>query len=260
MYVHEPLYRIAQVAARFALTEAWSHTLLLACAPGTRDDISTVTNRPRSEIAWLPPVVSADRILALAKSGIARMSHQGVLIGACGTADKRKGVDLWLEIVERVMSEAGDSDLHFIWIGGEEPPLFDAWSTRTKLGERVTFTGSLENPYEWMASLDMFTLTSRADQFPLVVLEAMNLGLPVVGFDVGGVRDQVAEAGWLVPVGDCEAAARAVLHLVRQPEVRARYGRLAKQRAGEMFAIRDFDRAVVRYAVEAVERARACSS
>lgn len=53
---------------------------------------------------------------------------------------------------------------------------------------------------------DLFVFPTRADNSPLVILEALACGTPVVSFDVGGVRDTVrpGETGILLPIGDVE--------------------------------------------------------
>lgn len=254
MYVHEPPDRIAQVAARFPLEDAWRDTLMLACAPSTRNHLAAIARRPAAEINWLPPVPSERRLQSLSVLTPPFLPEGNVLIGACGTSDKRKGVDLWMEVMRHVVSEVEDCDPHFVWIGGDRPGFLDPWALDTGVYRRITFTGSVENPYPWMASLDIFVLTSREDQFPLVVLEAMHLGKPVVSFDVGNVRDQVGDTGLIVPPENCRAAAEAIVTLIRRPDERARLGTRARERARIMFSERDFELAVARYALEAIER------
>jgi phosphatidylinositol alpha 1,6-mannosyltransferase len=65
------------------------------------------------------------------------------------------------------------------------------------------------------ASGDVFLFPSVTDTFGNVLLEAMASGLPVVGADVGPTREQVApDRGWLVPPGDADGFARALVALV----------------------------------------------
>jgi glycosyltransferase involved in cell wall biosynthesis len=87
-----------------------------------------------------------------------------------------------------------------------------------------------------MSRFDVATLPSRDDPFPLVVVESMLLGKPVVAFDVGSVRDQVGEGGTLVPPGDVDAFAAAVLHLLTDESARTALGRAARARAERLFS------------------------
>jgi glycosyltransferase involved in cell wall biosynthesis len=100
------------------------------------------------------------------------------------------------------------------------------------------------NPYPWMAALDVFTLTSRWESFPLVVLEAMTLGVPVVAFAVGDVPYQIGDAGRLVPEQDPTAAANEVISLLRDRAARSGLGGAAAARVRDRFSWMDFAAAV----------------
>jgi glycosyltransferase involved in cell wall biosynthesis len=161
---------------------------------------------------------------------------------------------LWLELVAHVAPAVADLDPHFVWIGGPPPGDVAAWKASSGLGDRVTFTGSVDNPYPWLAALDVFTLTSRQDQFPLVVLEAMHLGRPVVAFAVGDVAAQIDGAGRLVPPLSTAAAAEAVIALLRDPDARSRLGQAARTRAREHFPMAGFASSVEALATDSFNR------
>jgi glycosyltransferase involved in cell wall biosynthesis len=77
---------------------------------------------------------------------------------------------------------------------------------------------------------DVFTLPTRADCLPLVCLEALASGLPVVATPVGGIPDLVRQdqTGRLVPVGDADALADALDALVSDIGLRQALGRNAR--------------------------------
>ncbi len=83
------------------------------------------------------------------------------------------------------------------------------------------------------ASADLFAFPSDTETFGNVVLEAMASGLPVVGVDRGGVRDQVVpgETGFLTPPGEVEPFAHALVGLVEEPLLRARLGTRGREEA-----------------------------
>ncbi|MGE3599666.1 MAG: glycosyltransferase [Dehalococcoidia bacterium] len=66
-----------------------------------------------------------------------------------------------------------------------------------------------------MNALDIAALTSNGEGFPNVVAEAMACGIPVVGTDVGDVAAIIGDAGAIVPAGDTQSFARAVIELSR---------------------------------------------
>lgn len=256
LHAHESNEWMAQVLERYDLEGAWKRTVLVGCAPRVCADLAALAHRPQSEVVCLPSVPDRDRILELAcRGGGPRPPEAGVLVGACGSASNSKGVDLWLDMVARVAPELADLDPRFVWIGTDPPADFAQWAATHGLRQRVTFTGSLENPYPWLAALDVFTLTSRTDSFPLVVLEAMHLGRAVVAFAVGDVPEQIGETGRVVPSLDVGRAANAVISLLRDPEERSRLGAAAAARAREHFPSADFTIAVQQLAAEAISHA-----
>jgi glycosyltransferase involved in cell wall biosynthesis len=96
---------------------------------------------------------------------------------------------------------------------------------------------------------DVFVLPSRQEGLPLAALEAMDAGLPVVGTDVVGTAEVVADGGTgvLVRPGDAPALGAALSTLLADPELRAAQGGAgrrrylaeftAKRMAAETFAV-----------------------
>jgi glycosyltransferase involved in cell wall biosynthesis len=74
-----------------------------------------------------------------------------------------------------------------------------------------------------------------AEPLGATVAEAMSRGKPVIGTRLGGHADLLAdEAGILVPQGDVDALKGAMEALIRDPDLRARYGRAAAERARQL--------------------------
>jgi glycosyltransferase involved in cell wall biosynthesis len=86
-------------------------------------------------------------------------------------------------------------------------------------------------------SADVFVLPSRAETFGIAAVEASAAGLPVVASQVGGLADIVVDeqTGFLIPPGDGDALAVALMRLERQPTLRRRLGAAAGIRAAESF-------------------------
>jgi len=97
---------------------------------------------------------------------------------------------------------------------GELRPELEALVAELGLTEDVALPGFEPNPYKYMAGAAAFALSSVSEGLPTVLIEAIAAGLPVVSTDcVSGPREILAhtQAGQLVPVGDHEAMARALL-------------------------------------------------
>jgi glycosyltransferase involved in cell wall biosynthesis len=109
------------------------------------------------------------------------------------------------------------------------------------LGQVVKFPGMLsrEQVREQLADADVFCLASLWEGMPGSVMEAMMASLPVVGTDVNGIRDLVAEGvtGLLVPPRDPPALANALDRLLEDRQLRLRMGAAGRDRVLRGFSI-----------------------
>ncbi|MGU3465151.1 glycosyltransferase family 4 protein [Methylobacterium sp. C33D] len=85
--------------------------------------------------------------------------------------------------------------------------------------DAITFAGPRDDPYRWMLGADIFVLPSHADPAPLVLSEAREAGCAIVGTDVDGIPEMLdgGRAGVLVPSGDPDRLARALIALATDP-------------------------------------------
>lgn len=97
------------------------------------------------------------------------------------------------------------------------------------LEETFVFAGHHSKPAELYNEGDISALSSISEGFPYTVLESMACARPVVATDVGGVREALEGYGILVPPRDHEAFGRACATLLRNPELRSRLGRQARE-------------------------------
>jgi L-malate glycosyltransferase len=104
------------------------------------------------------------------------------------------------------------------------------------LGRDFLLLGRRPDAVRVLAGCDVFVLASRREGFPVALMEALGLGLPVVATTVGGVPEAVTSGreGWLVPPGRADLLADAILRLVRDDLAR---GRMAQSSfaAGERY-------------------------
>ncbi|MFA6139192.1 MAG: glycosyltransferase family 4 protein [Hyphomicrobium sp.] len=130
---------------------------------------------------------------------------------------------------------------YLLIIGGEKRADVDyeSYVRGCRPGQKIIVTGRLGDA-EVGAALrraDLFVFPTLADTFPLVVLEAMAHGLPVLASRVGGIPHQLTDhCGVLVAPGDAAALRAAVDRLAEQPERLAVMGRHARARAASNFS------------------------
>ena len=123
-----------------------------------------------------------------------------------GYGDLRKGIDIFCQVGHLCFDRG--INMHFIWVGDVHPAL-RSWLIEdlSRRGIRnIHFVGETSNVAGYMNAADVLFLTSREDPFPSVVLEALQVGLPVVAFENnGGFTDLLkgdARLGTLVPQAD----------------------------------------------------------
>lgn len=133
-------------------------------------------------------------------------------------------------------------------VGGERRDTvdYDRHLRPGRADQRIIVTGRLSDAE--VAALfrqsDLFVFPTLADTFPLVVLEAMSHGVPVLASRVGGIPYQIDEScGVLVPPGDPRALAAAVERLAAEPGHLRQMGRHARARVAAEFT---WDRAAAR--------------
>ncbi|WP_126993250.1 glycosyltransferase [Thermosipho globiformans] len=115
------------------------------------------------------------------------------IIGNVSRLDKQKNPIRFLEIAEEVIKKV--DDVFFVWIGGSVVENYYSNQVKKILNEKpyltkkIKFLDFRKDAIELMADFDVFLLTSDEEGMPLVILEAQQLGIPVVSTDVGCVRE-----------------------------------------------------------------------
>jgi len=106
---------------------------------------------------------------------------------------------------------------------------------RLGLQDKVILAGWRRDIARIMASLDVLVLSSLYEGLPIVILEAMASGRPVVATDVCGIREIVkdGENGYFVPPGDPEALADKIISLLKNKGLRERMGKRGRNLSEE---------------------------
>jgi glycosyltransferase involved in cell wall biosynthesis len=159
------------------------------------------------------------------------------LLVCVGRLDRYKGHDHLIEAFAALARARPRARLLLVG-DGRFRDVLTATAQRAGLGDRVCFAGALGDVRPALAAADVFVQASDEEGLPGAVLEAMAMGLPVVATDVGGTREAVDDGvtGLLVPARDAAALAAAVLRLLDDPGLAARFASFARKRAAEEFS------------------------
>jgi glycosyltransferase involved in cell wall biosynthesis len=152
-----------------------------------------------------------------------------------GALVEAKGVRTLLRAVR------GVPGLQIELVGPPDPVFLASLATeREALGERLAVRGacSPDEVDRALARADLFVLPSRREGFPIGLLEAMAVGLPVIATPVGAVPEIVRTGvdGLLVPVDDEPALMQALTQLATDRALRSRLGVAGRARVTADFA------------------------
>jgi len=155
-------------------------------------------------------------------------------------------------------------DAHFVVLGANPAASRDDAIGRMRqrlnggrVAHRAHFPGYVDDVLPWIADLDVAVIPSTyADPCPLGVLEACALGVPVIASRIGGIPELVADGqeGWLVPPGDAEALAAALIRSAQDPAARRAAGATARVSATTRFGERGMIDAVAGVLTRAATR------
>lgn len=161
-----------------------------------------------------------------------KLSPGDFVVGTLCRLEPVKGAAELLEAF--ILAAATEPRLRLV-VGGDGP-LRDRLLDRAReagVEGRVTIDGSWLKPEDLLPALDLFVLASRNEGMGRALVEAMAVGVPVVGTAVGGIPEVLEEggAGIVVPPGDPEGLAAAMVRLAADADLSARFGRRARARA-----------------------------
>jgi glycosyltransferase involved in cell wall biosynthesis len=166
------------------------------------------------------------------------------LIGTIGHLAALKGFEELIEATGEVAKQG--FNIKLVIVGDAIYPNSKVYKQKllslvnsTGLKDTVIFTGHGENIPELLASFDIFVLPSRSEGFGRVNLEAMAMGKPLISTNVGGIPEVVMDGvtGILVPPGNSEELARAIMQLLNDRELRDSLGREGRRRVEEHFTL-----------------------
>jgi glycosyltransferase involved in cell wall biosynthesis len=159
-----------------------------------------------------------------------------IRFGAIGRLVPAKGHAVLIDAFTRVCRAAPEAELSIYGYGALRDEL-SAQIASLGLAGKVRLEGRTENSAATLQHLDVFVLSSVNEGLPLVILEAMAAGLPIVSTGVGGIPEVLPkESAWLCPPADAGALADAMLQAVACKDLRER-GEAARRLAAASYGL-----------------------
>ena len=217
LYEWLDLRALRRFDAVIAVSDPLRQRLIRSGVPAGR--VSLVENgigRPR-------PVARASARAALG------LPPEGRYVGWIGRMTPEKGADLLVEALRTIASDGT-----VIVVVGDGP---ERAALERNAGPGFRFLGRVRDAGTLVAAFDVLVLSSRTEGTPMVLLEAMQAGVPVVAFGVGGVPSVLHGAGWLVEPLDVVGLRRAVEEVLSQAGEARRRADMAMARVDERFGL-----------------------
>jgi glycosyltransferase involved in cell wall biosynthesis len=230
----EAVYRLVDVST----IKRTDH--VIAVNQRLKDEIVAKWSLPPSKVTVVPNGVDTRAFCPNSRraTGVrAKYQIEGMFCLFVGQLRVRKGVDFLL----RAFDEIDDNKMKCVVVGdGPERSKLEKLVCDLGLRARVLFTGAVpfEDLTDLYAEAEFFVLPTAAEGSPLVVLEALASGLPVVSTTVSGIPEVVdnEQNGFLVPPRDVHALADRMRILIEDDDLRAKMSQNARKSTVESFS------------------------
>ena len=204
-------------------TRAWFYRLLyrtLYRLPDTivcqcdymLNDLATNFALPMRKLTRIYTALDMEKIKRLASNGESPYVGRGPHLLTIGNMTYAKGYDILLPAFKLVRQRYPHATLTFVG-NGENRPALESLTGQLGLEDAVHFAGFQSNPFSYLKHADLFISSSRYEGGPLVVVEAMACGTPVVATDCPSANREVVEEGvngWLAKSEDVLSLAETI--------------------------------------------------
>jgi glycosyltransferase involved in cell wall biosynthesis len=160
------------------------------------------------------------------------------VVGIVARLVEAKGIDLFIETAGKIMQQRDD----VIFLIAGDGPLreeCERLAAKIKYPSNIRFLGWQSDILHVLPAFDIFLFTSRWEPFGMVLLEAMAVGVPVVGFNVPGANEVAinGETAILVDSFDLEALASKTIDVLDNVEYCAQLGNNGRRRVNDFFTM-----------------------
>jgi glycosyltransferase involved in cell wall biosynthesis len=225
--------RLYEWIDRFALRR-FHH--VLAVSDNVRDRLER-SGMPAHRVTVIGNGLDLQRLKTAAPTLRSELPAGSRIIGSVGRLVPPKGFDVLLRAMPAVLRRVPDA---FLVIAGEGPDRqrLEGLIQELSLEDHARLLGTREDIPGVYRSLDLFVLPSFNEGMPMVVMEAMAAGLPVVATAVGAVPALISQSGaGLVEPGDCAGLTEAIVTILTDPGLGGRVGAKLEERARAAFSI-----------------------
>lgn len=158
-------------------------------------------------------------------------------VGILARLSEEKNHQFFLQVADK-LKEIPNITFH---IAGDGPESKNIANMITSLGisHKVKMRGNVQEPEQFIKEMDLLLLTSHLEVFPMVILEAMAVGTPIVSIDRGGIKEAILneETGFLIADHSVEDFCNKILFALENREEVERIAKRARDRVGSNFSL-----------------------
>jgi glycosyltransferase involved in cell wall biosynthesis len=166
------------------------------------------------------------------------LKNEVPVIGAIGRLVWQKGFEYFIEAIPNVLKKVPES--MFLIVGeGELKEKLKVKSEKLKVKDSLIFTGFRDDIKKILQSIDVLVMPSLLEGLPMILLEAMAMGKPIIATDIEGIKDVLenVRTGLLVPPKDPKALADAIVDLLIHRGKAYQMGNKARTVVNEQFSV-----------------------
>ena len=174
----------------------------------------------------------------VARTSFDSLGKRGFTVLFVGRVAPEKAIDTLIRAVAIARTHMPDLALWIVGDGRSRSEL-EALAGELGIAEHVTFWGQQMDTAPFFSAADVFAMSSISEGLPMSLLQSMSLGTPSILTDVDGMGEvlRLTDSGLLVPVGDVEAAAAAMVRVASDTELRTRLSERALAAYREHFTL-----------------------
>ncbi|MBZ5647061.1 MAG: glycosyltransferase family 4 protein [Acidobacteriia bacterium] len=160
-----------------------------------------------------------------------------VVIGSAGRLEPVKRLERLVRAATLIVRDLPSAHVVIAGDGNEENRLREL-AQASDVRDRIHFLGHRDDIFDVLRAIDVFVICSDHEGLPMVLLEAMWLGLPVVASAVGGMADVIENgvSGVLLPVAGPEEISRMCVRIAHDPALRMSMTEKARRRVREDYS------------------------
>ena len=163
--------------------------------------------------------------------------REGFKIGILGRLSAEKNHALFVEIANKLRDVS--SLMFYIAGDGPERQAIQNRIQSYNLAHKIKMVGAVSQPEDFLRDMDLILLTSLREVFPMVILEAMAVGTPIISINIGGIGEAIIDkqTGYLIAEHSVEDIIEKILQIQSEEDMRHQMIENARRKVESEFSL-----------------------